>query len=61
MRVCAYTQAKEVALRYACKVVESMGLKKTVAVNDNVAEAILIGLYAMQKLGWINDASSYFR
>jgi hypothetical protein len=49
------------ALRYARSVVETMGLKKTVALNDNAAEAILIGLYAMQKIGWINDASAYYR
>jgi hypothetical protein len=54
-------QAKEMAIRYARSVVETMGLKKTVALNDNAAEAILIGLYAMQKIGWINDASAYYR
>jgi len=54
-------QAKEMAIRYARKVVEKMGLKKVATTNDDAAEAILIGLYAMQQLNWINDASTYFR
>jgi hypothetical protein len=54
-------QAKEMALRYARNVVDNMGLKKIAVVNNDAAEAILIGLYAMQKIGWINNASSYFR
>ena len=53
--------AKEKAMMYALKVVEQLSDKKTGTLNINAAESILIGLWCMQKLGWIKNAASVFR
>lgn len=54
-------KAKEKALQYAERVIEKCSDKKIIPLNVNAAEAILIGLWAMKKLGWIERPSDIFR
>jgi hypothetical protein len=54
-------QAKENAVRYAGIIIKKICNQKTVATNNDAAEAILIGTWAMEKLGWINSAAALLR
>lgn len=54
-------QAKENAVRYAGIIIQKISNQKTVVTNNNAAEAILIGTWAMEKLGWINSAAALLR
>lgn len=54
-------QAKENAVRYAGIIIQKISNQKTLVTNNNAAEAILIGTWAMEKLGWINSAAALLR
>lgn len=54
-------QAKTKAVEYAKKVIEERCEKKVSPPNTDAAEAILIGLWGMQKLGWIKNAAGILR
>jgi hypothetical protein len=53
--------AKAYAIRYAENYLTKTALKKTSELNVNAAEAILIGIWAMKKLGWINNIQHLIR
>ena len=53
--------AKTHAIAYAGKAIGHLCDHRATSLNNDAAEAILIGIYGMQKLGWINDAQQYFR
>ncbi|NCA87203.1 MAG: hypothetical protein EOM83_16850 [Clostridia bacterium] len=55
------SQAKEKALYYSGIIIQKISNQKTSPTNDNAAEAILIGTWAMEKLGWINSAAALLR
>lgn len=55
------TQAKMFALNFAEKAIHHLCDHRATSLNNDAAEAILIGIYGMQKLGWIADAQQYFR
>ncbi len=55
------SQAKEKALHYAGIIIQKISNQKIAPANDNAAEAILIGTWAMEKLGWINSAIALLR
>jgi len=54
-------EAKANALIYAAKVIEKISVHRATSLDNNSAEAILIGLYGMQKLNWVASAASYLR
>ncbi|MCF8364650.1 MAG: hypothetical protein K9H16_02630 [Bacteroidales bacterium] len=54
-------QAKEKAIFYAEKVIQKLSHKKTQVLNDNTAEAILIGFWGAAKLGWLNNPGTILR
>jgi len=53
--------AKEKALFYAEKVIQNLAEKKIAALNVNAAEAIMIGVWGLKKLGWINNTNTLIR
>lgn len=53
--------AKEKALEYAGKFLRNQSVGKTGGLNIDAAEAILIGVWGMKKLGWINSTHEMFR
>lgn len=53
--------AKEKAILYAGKIIQKLSDKKSGTLNDNTAEAILIGFWGSTKLGWIKKPGNYFR
>jgi hypothetical protein len=55
------SEAKANAIVYAAKVIDKLSVRKTTPPDNNTAEAILIGLYGMQQLGWITDAHEMIR
>jgi hypothetical protein len=55
------TDAKAHAIYYAARVIEKMADHKPTSLDNNAAEAVLIGLYGMQKLSWIDNAGDYLR
>ena len=54
-------KAKEFAVRYAENFLTKTSAKKTNELNVNAAEAILIGIWAMKKLGWLNNFHDLIR
>ncbi len=54
-------KAKKFAIQFAENFLMKIGSKKTSELNVNAAEAILIGIWAMKKLGWINNPEHLFR
>lgn len=54
-------QAKARALYYAEKVIGKLSDNKLGTLNDNTAEAILIGLWGMKKLNWIDKPEDFLR
>ncbi|MBE0639280.1 MAG: hypothetical protein IH598_12245 [Bacteroidales bacterium] len=55
------SDAKSNAIIYAGKVIEKLSDHKATSLDNNAAEAILIGLYGMQRLNWIRSAGQYMR
>lgn len=53
--------AKTYAVAFAGKAIRHLCDHRATSLNNDAAEAILIGIYGMQKLGWIPDAQQYFR
>lgn len=47
--------AKHNAILYANKVIENLAENRATSLTDDAAEAILIGLWGMMKVGWIRD------
>jgi len=54
-------KAKEKAIAYAEKVIDKLSEKKSGTVNDDAAEAILIGLWGCIQQGWINNHDAILR
>lgn len=54
-------KAKMYAIQYAENFLIKTAAKKTSTLNVNAAEAILIGIWAMKKLGWINNIRHLIR
>ncbi len=48
-------QAKREADNLARQVIEQLGSKKPTALRHDTAEAILIGLYGLLRLGWLSE------
>lgn len=55
------SKAKQKALDYAEKFLLAQSIGKTGELNINAAEAILIGIWGMKKLGWIDSTHDMFR
>jgi hypothetical protein len=55
------SQAKMHAVHFAEKAIRHLCDHRATSLNNDAAEAVLIGIYGMQKLGWITDAQQYFR
>ena len=55
------SDAKANAKLYASKVIARLSDHGATSLDDNAAEAILIGLYGMQKLNWISSAENFLR
>lgn len=55
------TDAKASAIVYAAKVIEKLSDHRATSLDDNAAEAILIGLYGMKRLNWISSTNQYLR
>jgi len=53
--------AKGKALMYAIKIIDQLSEKKTSSLNHNAAEAIMIGLWGIKKLGWIKNPDQFLR
>jgi hypothetical protein len=53
--------AKDKALMYALKIIDRLSEKKTASLNVNAAEAIMIGLWGINKLGWIKNPDHILR
>jgi len=43
------------AVAYARRVIDSLAVNRATSLNDDAAEAILIGLWGMMKVGWVRD------
>lgn len=48
-------RAKEHAERYAALAIEKLAVQKPTSLRTDAAEAILIGLYGLKKVGWVTD------
>lgn len=48
-------QAKYYALTYAHKVINKLGLHQPTTMNNDTAEAVLIGFWGILKLGWTDN------
>jgi len=55
------SDAKANAIVYAGRVIEKLSDRRATSLDDNSAEAILIGLYGMQRLNWINSVNQFLR
>lgn len=55
------SDSKANAIFYASKAIEKLSDHRATSLDDNAAEAILIGLYGMQKLHWIKSAVNFLR
>lgn len=55
------SDAKANAIFYASKVIDKLAVHGATSLDDNAAEAILIGLYGMQKLNWITSVGHLLR
>lgn len=53
--------AKRNALMYAARAVEKLSDHKPTSIDEDTAEAILIGVWAMKKLGWIHRTDEILR
>ncbi len=53
--------AKANAMVYARRVIEKLSDHKATSLNEDAAEAILIGLWASKKLGWISNVNAILR
>ncbi len=53
--------AKENAKYYATKVIEKLSEIGLTSLNENTAEAILIGLYGMKMLHWVDSINKTLR
>lgn len=54
-------KAKAIAMLCADRFLKNRSAKKTSELNVNAAEAIMIGIYGMKKLGWIDNPQELFR
>ena len=55
------TDAKHNALIYAKQVIENLVSHRATSLTDDAAEAILIGLWGMLKVGWVRSLDSIFK
>ena len=55
------TDAKHNALIYARQVIEKLAPHRATSLNDDAAEAILVGLWGMLKVGWIRNTVSILK
>jgi hypothetical protein len=55
------SDAKANAIVYAGRVIEKISDRRATSLDDNSAEAILIGLYGMERLNWINSTNQFLR
>ncbi len=55
------SEAKHNAILYARQVIISLATHRATSLTDDAAEAILIGLWGMIKVGWIRDAASILK
>lgn len=53
--------AKANAIVYAGRVIEKLSDRRATSLDDNSAEAILIGLYGMKRLHWIDSVNQILR
>lgn len=53
--------AKANAIVYAGRVIEKLSDRRATSLDDNSAEAILIGLYGMKRLNWIDSVNQILR
>ena len=53
--------AKASAMVYARRVIEKLSDHKATSLNEDAAEAILIGLWAAKKLGWFSNVNAILR
>jgi len=54
-------KAKEKAIAYAEKVINKLSEKKSGSINDDAAEAILIGFWGSIRQGWIKNHEAILR
>jgi len=53
--------AKQNAITYAHQVINHMAENRATSLTDDAAEAILIGLWGMMKVGWIRDVGAFIK
>ena len=54
-------QAKHNSISYAKRVIAKLSSSGVTSLTDDAAEAILTGLWAMHKIGWIKDTDQILR